>query len=231
MEKLDKIYYINLDRRPERNAHFIGECLRQNLPFEKVERYVAVDGYVYRPTEEELWMFNIADFQFDITVNRLMANQLSHYNLLKKIIENNYEYAIICQDDVMFIDNFVEHIDNILANIPEDAEIINFGFHKVACMSKFVPWTFGEPAPYVGKKMNDYVCKMYRTFESYFNPCSLAYIVTKKGARNLVDYFDTVGFLRATDWNYNDYLSSKDICYASNEILATGNNCFVSDVF
>ena len=37
---------------------------------------------------------------------RIMGNQLSHYYTLKHIINNKYEYSIICQDDVMFKPRF-----------------------------------------------------------------------------------------------------------------------------
>ena len=63
------------------------------------------------------------------------------------------------------------------------------------------------------------------------NPCSLGYIVTLNGAKNLINHFNTNGFLRATDWNFNDYLRSKNIFYGSNLVLCTGNPDFSSDIF
>lgn len=75
--------------------------------------------------------------------------------------------------------------------------------------------------------INDYVCILNETV----NPCSLGYIVTLKGAKNLINHFNTVGFLRATDWNYNDYLRRKNIFYGSSLVLCTGNPNLGSDIF
>ena len=63
------------------------------------------------------------------------------------------------------------------------------------------------------------------------NPCSLAYIVTLKGAINLLFFFEKNGFHRATDWNYNDYLNNNNIFYGSSSVLCTGDPTLGSDIF
>ena len=63
------------------------------------------------------------------------------------------------------------------------------------------------------------------------NPCSLAYILTLKGAKNMVSFFEKTGFLRATDGNFNDYLQTKKIFYGSTTVLVTGNSDLKSDIF
>jgi hypothetical protein len=117
-------------------------------------------------------------------------------------------------------------------NIPEDTEIINIGLHLQAIYSHFVPWDISssqdEEYLKIGQtRLNDYVCRL----TIGINPCSLAYIVTLQGAMNLVDYFEKTGFRRATDWNINDYLVSKNIFYCSLPVLCTGNPNLTSDIF
>ena len=52
MNKIDKIYYINLDRRPDRNTHFLNQCRQHDLPFSKIQRFQAVDGLTFNFTEQ-----------------------------------------------------------------------------------------------------------------------------------------------------------------------------------
>jgi hypothetical protein len=79
----------------------------------------------------------------------------------------------------------------------------------------------------IKQDLNNDVCILNDTV----NPCSLGYIVTLQGAKNLIKHFNEIGFRRATDWNYNDYLRSKNLFYGSRLVLCTGNPNFGSDIF
>jgi len=230
--KIDKIYYINLDRRPDRNEHFINLYNKMNIDHNKLIRYTAIDGLNYNFSSEEYKMFENADFLNDLgsIPKKIMGNQLSHYYILKNMIDNNYNNILIFQDDVIFRDDFVEQINKLSDNIPDDAEIINFGFHKVANLSYFEKLDINDPIESMIEYkvgVNDAVCVL----NNNFNPCSLAYLVTLKGATNLVNYFNNYGFRRATDWNYQEYLVNKNINYGTKIALCTGNPSFESDIF
>jgi GR25 family glycosyltransferase involved in LPS biosynthesis len=227
---INKIYYINLDRRPDRNQHFLEECNKCNFNMNNVIRVKGIDGLTHNFSEDELNMFKNADFNHTDAKTKIMGNQLSHYYILQDMIKNNYDYIIIFQDDVILRDDFNDQINKLLKNIPEDAEIINFGFHKTANLKNFEALNINDPIEsqvQSKKDINDYVCIL----SDNVNPCSLAYLVTLKGANNLVNHFNNIGFLRATDWNYADYLVSKNINYATKTVLCTGNNKFESDIF
>lgn len=227
---MDKIYFINLDRRPDRYEHVLKQMSNNNVNFNNILRIKAIDGNEYEFTKEEKDMFINSDFRTQPYAKKIMGNQLSHYYILKDMIKNNYKNIVIFQDDIILIDNFMDHLNKVLENIPNDAEIINIAFHKFASYSKFIPWDLNKKTysnEMNKKNVNDYVCYLTDTT----NPCSLGYIVTLKGAINLVKHFDQVGFLRATDWNYNDYLKSKNIFYGSRLVLGTGNPDFNSDIF
>jgi GR25 family glycosyltransferase involved in LPS biosynthesis len=233
MEKIDMLYFINLNRREDRKNHFLNQCIKENIPLNKVCRIEAIDGLQYKFHINELNMFSKADFLYngDNIIKKIMGNQLSHYYLLKEIIRKNKEYSIIFQDDAMLIPNFIEHINNIIKNLPSETEIINIGLHKESDLDNFEPWNFATNCNDFDKigsqKINEYICKM----KHEINPCSLAYIVTLEGAKNIVKHFEMYGFRKATDYNFNDYLIIKDIFYSSNTILVTGNPNLGSDVF
>jgi GR25 family glycosyltransferase involved in LPS biosynthesis len=240
MELIDKLFYINLDERKDRKYHFLEQCKFHNIPDDKVERYSAINGKNYFFTKEQLEMFknNISKLILPhIVTKKIMGNQLSHYNILLEMKKRNYENIIICQDDVIFKQNFLDYIDLIMKDIPDDAELINIGLHKLSILEKFEPYDLNNNAlddNIIDKQKTDfvYLYRMRNEETGYrVNPASLAYIVTKKGCDNLLNYFNQTGFIRETDWNYNLYLQSKNIFYGSKYVLATGNNSFKSDIF
>ena len=232
MDILDKIYYINLVRRPERNTHFVNQYLQAELPINKLERFNAIDGSHYTFTDEELHLFRHVDYKNKKHNTNIYGNQLSHHYILKEMIKHNYKYILICQDDTIFCKNFVEHLNNVLNNIPSDAEIINIGTHKFACFDYFEKWnlenTLEQDYAMIGSSsVNEYVCKCNRNH----NPCSLAYIVTLKGAIAYTELKEYAGFCTSTDGDYNTYLYFKKINYISKKVLCTGESDFKSDIF
>jgi GR25 family glycosyltransferase involved in LPS biosynthesis len=230
MKKISKIYYINLDRVPTRNEHFLNQCKLQDISSEQIVRYSALDGKSYQFSDEEIQMFINVNYKYETYARNIMGNQLSHYNILLEVIQNGYDYAMVCQDDVIFRDDFNQQLEIVMDNIPDDAEIINIGFHKSAVLSWFIPWNLSKinEDDSLGKTIvNDGV----HILKNSVNPCSLAYIITLNGAKNIVEYFNTCGFLQATDHNFNEYLKSKNIFYGSRIVLCTGNNLLSSDIF
>jgi GR25 family glycosyltransferase involved in LPS biosynthesis len=242
MDLIDKIFFINLDERIERRDHFLNECAKQNIPDTKIERFSAINGKTHLFTNEELQLFNNTDFYNNLTPlivkKKLMGNQLSHINILLEMKRRNYNNIIIFQDDAVLKNNFIYYIDEIMQDIPDNAEIINIGMHKTAINEYFEPYdltTEIEDDNLIDKKITNFVYSYkiwYSETTRRVNPASLAFIVTKKGCYNLLDFFyKNGGIQRATDWNYNLYLQSKNIFYGSKYVLATGNNSFRSDVF
>lgn len=228
--KLDRIYYINLDRRKDRNQHFLKQCKKEGIDLDWVQRVRGIDGKKelhLKPNEAK--MFENADFKDSPFRNNLIGNQLSHYYILEEMIVKGYNRILILQDDVVFKKGFKKHLKKVLISIPEDAEIVNIGFHQYAVFADFVP------IPLEDEKNNKVACKsnvndQICVIQDIVNPCSLAYIVTRRGAINLVQYFKKNGFLRETDYNYNVYLSGKNINYASRTVLCTGA-LLGSDIF
>ena len=146
------------------------------------------------------------------------------------MIDKNYDYIIVFQDDIQLRNDFKKELEKVMDNIPVNAELVNIAFHKFASYNQFIPWNLNqreEEKEMAKVNVNDGICILNDTI----NPCSLGYVVTLKGAKNLVNHFNTTGFLRATDWNYNDYLRKKNIFYGSRLVLCTGNPSLGSDIF
>lgn len=105
--KIDKVFIINLEHRKDRRDQIIKELKRVGI--ENYEFFKAI-----KPTEE---MIHIWHPQFlnpipkwyealgnDHTKYRIgsLGCMLSHLEIIKKCIENNYENVLILEDDTMF---------------------------------------------------------------------------------------------------------------------------------
>ena len=86
MNKLSKFYYINLEKRPNRNQNVIDECTKHNVDFNIVKRFNAIDGTTYKFSDEELKMFSRVDYKNRDFKYKIMGNQLSHFYILKEMI-------------------------------------------------------------------------------------------------------------------------------------------------
>lgn len=230
MNKIDKFYYINLARRTDRNNNIIEQFNKANIPNNIIERFEAIDGNTYIFSDMEKNLFKDCDYKDQNFATKIMGNQLSHHNIMIDMISKNYNYIVIMQDDSIFCDNFLSMLNNVMENLPDNAEMVNIGYHKYAVLDQFIGWDLNNMNDYelLGKnKINNYICQL----KDDINPCSLAYILTLDGAKNIVKYFEINGFQRPTDLNFNDYLKSKNIFYGSTHVLVTGDPKFGSDIF
>jgi GR25 family glycosyltransferase involved in LPS biosynthesis len=222
------IFYINLDRRQDRKEKCEKQFKDQNLEF---IRYPGIDGKSYKFNSKELQMFKNADFMNYTNYLQCMGNFLSHWNIWYKIIEKNLDYAIVFQDDIAIIPNFKEEIQKIILNLPEDTEFIfiaqqynnsSLQSYDIVNQNKNINFNY-----FFKKSVNEYVGYL----KNHINPCSLGYIITRKGAMNIIRHTKKQGVIRATDGHLNDYLTNKNIFYGSILVLGTSNPIFGSDIF
>lgn len=228
-DKIDKIYLLNLEKRKDRLEHFIKECDREKIDTEKLNIFKALDAETYNFTEEEKNLFH-KDMDFkSYTWKGCVCNQLGHYYMIKDIVDKGYDLCLIFQDDSKLKKGFLKELDLVINNIPDDAEVIWIGLHKVAVLSYFEDFPIdGEYDKfYIKEKINEYIS----IYKNDINPATLAYIITKHGANQYLKYINENKIEKVTDENFNKYLIDKNKMYGSNVILVTGNSKFKSDIF
>jgi GR25 family glycosyltransferase involved in LPS biosynthesis len=138
--KIEKCFYINLDKRPDRKEHIEREIQKSKLLSQIYERFVAIDGTYLHPRlvneeyENLLTENAISDIlKDDITTWGLSITQgalgviLSYVNLFKKIQDFNTS-VITLEDDVHLIDDFDDSLSNILSELPKDFDLCYLGY-------------------------------------------------------------------------------------------------------
>jgi GR25 family glycosyltransferase involved in LPS biosynthesis len=129
----DRIYVINLDRRPDRYETFKKEISKYGI--ENVERFSAIDGVT-------LMSNNIPLLSGELGILE------THLEIIKKCREDNLQNVLIMEDDVYFTDEILK-IDEYMSSTPKDWEFIYFGGNHV----------YGEPP----KLINDKIIKLNYT--------------------------------------------------------------------
>ncbi len=227
---IDMVYYINLDKRKDRNEHVINQLKKAAITDNKITRYTAIDGDTYSFSDEELDLFKKADFMHTPSSKKMMGNQLSHFSIFKDMLKNNYDKVLILQDDVVLRENFIEQFNNVSNSIPSDCEIVNLGTHEYCYFNVFKAYDLTADDDYnrvEKEKINEYIS----IWKNNIQPCSLSYIITNQGSKNMIKYFEENGFPCGTDIAFNRYLQAKNIFYGSRTVLCTGDPSFGTDIF
>ena len=121
-----KIYVINLKRETKRKENIINELRKQNIvDFEVID---AIDGEVIKKSELDLLISK--NNKFINPINTFMnapeiCCALSHIKVYKKFIETKMDYALIFEDDAIFLNNFSEKLKKfILKNFKYEKQIM-----------------------------------------------------------------------------------------------------------
>lgn len=139
-EYFEKVYCVNLKRRPERWELSKKEFETHNI---KVERYEAVDGNKHN------------------RVGKMSHGEvgclLSHLNILKECRDNNISNVLIMEDDVEFRKDFSILFSQYIKEVPE-WDILYFGATHALCY----PYMDRPPV-----KVTDHVYKVYNAHATH----------------------------------------------------------------
>jgi len=138
----DKIYCINLNRRPDRWLSVTREFLR--VGFDDIKRYEGIDG-------ETMDLSDIPELKRLMTLGNYGIMQ-TQFNILNEAKANNYKSILITEDDVYFSEE-IRNLKLYMDSVPDDWDMIYFG----GSHNHGVPTT----------KINDKVIKLGRTVATH----------------------------------------------------------------
>lgn len=205
MTGLEKMFVINLARRPDRWDKWLEQAKRWGVPL--FEKFEGVDGATLEmtPTVKNLFRnnnFNNNPFGFGCA--------LSHFLLWIRLIESQAPYYIIFEDDAQFSRPFK------LPELPEDWDLFYFGGVNVEnCKPPGIMYN------------NDVVMP---TLEPYQNLTTVAYMISLKGALTLMQIIEQKGIDRHADkFLMSMHRIMKVFCYSP--LMVFADKSYGSDVF
>jgi len=138
-ERFDKVYLINLHRRPDRLCNFIEQVEKHDLG--EFQIFEAFDGDKLNVSSNLL--------SGEIGIIR------SVIGVIEDAIDKNYSKILIVEDDCEFNGN-IKNIDSYYSNLPDNWDMVYFGGnHNIHLNCK-------EP-----EKINDYIVKLTNTYSAH----------------------------------------------------------------
>ena len=139
--KIGKVYYINLDKRPDRREQ--AESYLKDLKTVSWERYSAICPDFDRDIAREDGIYHHLKSRFSPHVQWALNDKnpkrtagmvgcyLSHYNLYKKLYDEGHDYAIVIEDDYIVTDEHIQYVRGMISEnkFPEDWDIIRDGWY------------------------------------------------------------------------------------------------------
>lgn len=200
---IDIIYWINLDRSPERRQNM--EKMFKDEVFNGIpnERISAIDG------NNENLVYNLFTTNNYSSGTKEYACTLSHLNSVKKFNESNYDIALILEDDctLELKKYWTKSIKEIIKNAPSDWEIIMLSYTILPGNSHpFLVWDKSD-------KLTDSTKSDYT--DNLPSSC-LSYIINKKASKKLINISNNKYLLRDDIHHVADayiYSFVKTYCY------------------
>ena len=141
-DRFDKVYCINLDRRPDRLENFKKEVNKFNLG--EFERFSAYDGKQLNLTNK----YNLKPGEIGIIKSNL--------DIIKDAKKNNYKTILIIEDDCVFRDEII-NFEDYFKLLPSDWDMLYMGGNHNTHMGVKPPL-----------KINDKVVKLHSTYSAHF---------------------------------------------------------------
>ena len=219
----EKIFVINLKRRPDRLAYFLAHC-----PLPDVEVVYAFDGE--NPENEdpdEVELFHSEKFaHYHVRFqNKKMRDGckgcwISHLRIWKRIVNDNISTAVVFEDDPIFSFNFLDVFHRIDIKY---FDIIYIGgrFHEQFTMPDAIPITetIVMTNGYHGKN------------PEWHDRTLIGYILSNRGARLLLELYEKENEIDACDvFVINTLMKLKIPIYSTNPLICWNPFVWDSDI-
>jgi len=133
----DKIFYINLEHRKDRDANVIEQVKKINM-LDKLVRIDAVNGKIldfdklsYNDITEKGKRDALDKNMYVYTplTRGGIGCALSHKKCYERIVSEKLNHVLILEDDVTISDDFEEMYNHVICKTPENYDMLFLGYH------------------------------------------------------------------------------------------------------
>jgi len=193
----DKIFVVSIPRFADRHAKvqqhlqplsfdFFWGADKLQLDLDKAKQDGTYDEVKTKQLQRQGKVLNAGE----------LACSLSHRMVYEEMIKNNWQKVLILEDDVVPLYDNLFLIPNILKELPEDWELVYFGYlknekvtlqlkakqflYKIKSLLGLQKWTYKMVSNSLPKHYSDHLKK------AGFHDCTHAYAVTLEAAKKMV---------------------------------------------
>jgi len=177
-----KTYVVNLDRRSDRWDSFKKNASNV-IDFMNYERFSAVDGKLIKNTSQLQQIFESNDYYMR---RGMVGCLLSHVKISTELINSDYDYFVVLEDDVEFTPDFKNKFDHIMSQVNNKNWDLIFLGHHVRDTNRQKDELVKDKIPVLTKR------DAYWSFLNSLGGTG-GYIISKFGAQKLLDFIDKNG--------------------------------------
>ena len=178
------LYYINLKESKDRNLDMIAELKKQN--YYNYNREDGINYNEYKPSNYEKSILKSPKFK---NKNGSIGCALAHYKLWKKIVNNDEDIFLVCEDDIKFVDKFKIKLFALINQMKKDNYDVIFLCNN---LDEY-------------KNNTDYKIIHYNKLY-WFGAGTQSYLINKKALHLLLNTIKENGIYKEIDWfMYNQF--------------------------
>ncbi len=196
-----RLYVINLERRPERLLKFFKHNNQECPPFEV---FKAIDGKNLKPSLKIQKIFETGDYNFR---RGIVGCAYSHLQIWSKFMKSNAEYCVILEDDVILAPKFNEKLLHLLTTYGQSFELMFLHWNPYPDIQNRINHLFdheGEKPTIVDYELKTVLPTATEWCVSKSIKLNMGsgagYILTRKGAKHMLDWVNINGMPNAVDW-------------------------------
>ena len=219
INKKMKTYILNLDDREDR----WNKMKRCNFGYIDYERYSAVNGIMIKPNIHLSKIFDGNDYNMR---SGIVGCALSHIKMYIELVYSlEYEYFMILEDDIEIVKDFDKKIFSLFQEI-DNKDFVYLGHHL---RDEFI----------TTKTYDKDSFPKYVKWDSITSLCKSlggtgGYIISKTGARKLLEFIDKNGMTNGIDTVQQKAIDTMDLYYCEPHLFYSecyrGNNHPDSDI-
>lgn len=186
--KVVEVNVINLKRRTDRLISFFQRNQKCEVPFKIFE---GIDGKTLEPSNKIQSLFSTGDFQYR---RGIIGCAMSHIELWRRfLIDPNVHYLVVLEDDVVLTHRFSSKLMNILSSkVSNSFDVLFLHFNP------YPPYRYNKLYLQYSPVEVEIWSKERSIKENMGS--GAAYLLTKQGAKQLLEHIDIHGVYNAIDW-------------------------------
>lgn len=186
-DKKIRAVVLNLDKRTDRLEKFKKNS--SHLKLLNFERYSAIDGGKLVPNAQLQRIFDGNDYNMR---QGIVGCAMSHIKMYIEFLQSDYEIYCIVEDDVEFVPDFDKKLLHLYSQVKDcDWDIVYLG-HS-ARKKYIVDGIYDKVKLPIAEKWNSHT-SLTRSLGG-----AIGYLISRKGAKNLLEFINKVGMTNAID--------------------------------